>query len=154
MIFTSLSKFKRHPHPLCKFTSLPTPTLQVNWWFFTSLKIKIFMWFLHRNVILTKDNLAKRNWNGCKKYVFLWFRWINQPSLFLLFLRSFSMESYSIYFQYSAPTNIKNMFGNWLNGVNKKDKTRIRIGICALMWAIWNYSNDIIFNKCSNVNLL
>jgi hypothetical protein len=25
------------------------------------LKIKIFMWFLNRKVILTKDNLAKRN---------------------------------------------------------------------------------------------
>jgi hypothetical protein len=28
------------------------------------LKIKVFMWFLHRKVILTKDNLIKRNWNG------------------------------------------------------------------------------------------
>jgi hypothetical protein len=28
------------------------------------LKIKVFMWFLHRKVILTKDNLARRNWNG------------------------------------------------------------------------------------------
>jgi hypothetical protein len=25
------------------------------------LKIKIFMWFLHQKVILTNDNLAKRN---------------------------------------------------------------------------------------------
>ena len=30
------------------------------------LKIKIFMWFLYQKVILTKDNLAKRNWNGIK----------------------------------------------------------------------------------------
>jgi hypothetical protein len=28
------------------------------------LKIKIFMWFFHKKVILTKDNLIKRNWNG------------------------------------------------------------------------------------------
>jgi hypothetical protein len=34
------------------------------------LKIKIFMWFLHKKVILTKDNVSKRNWNGCKKCVF------------------------------------------------------------------------------------
>jgi hypothetical protein len=34
------------------------------------LKIKIFMWFLHRNVILTKDNLVKQNWTGCKKCAF------------------------------------------------------------------------------------
>ena len=26
------------------------------------LKIKVFMWFVHKQVILTKDNLAKRNW--------------------------------------------------------------------------------------------
>jgi len=34
------------------------------------LKIKIFMWYLHRGVVLTKDNLAKRNWHGSKKCVF------------------------------------------------------------------------------------
>jgi hypothetical protein len=26
------------------------------------LKIKIFLWFLRRGVILTKDNLVNRNW--------------------------------------------------------------------------------------------
>ena len=31
------------------------------------LKIKIFMWYLHRGVVLTKDNLAKLNWHGSKK---------------------------------------------------------------------------------------
>ena len=30
------------------------------------MKIKIFMWYLKRGVILTKDNLARRNWNGKK----------------------------------------------------------------------------------------
>ena len=34
------------------------------------LKIKIFLWFLRRCVLLTKDNLAKRQWTGCKKCVF------------------------------------------------------------------------------------
>ena len=34
------------------------------------LKIKIFMWFLHRKVILTKDNLARRNWEGNQSCVF------------------------------------------------------------------------------------
>jgi hypothetical protein len=27
-------------------------------------RIKIFLWYLKRGVILTKDNLARRNWNG------------------------------------------------------------------------------------------
>ena len=30
------------------------------------LKIKIFMWFLHRKVLLTKDNLIKRHWTDRK----------------------------------------------------------------------------------------
>jgi hypothetical protein len=47
------------------------------------------------------------------------------------------------------PTNIKNMFGNWLNGIDKSAKARIRIGVCALVWAIWNCRNDIIFNNAN-----
>ena len=31
------------------------------------LKIKIFLWYLVKGVVLTKDNLAKRNWQGNKK---------------------------------------------------------------------------------------
>jgi hypothetical protein len=45
------------------------------------------------------------------------------------------------------PSNITNMFGNWLNGVTKIDKAKIRIGVLALCWAIWISRNDIVFNK-------
>jgi hypothetical protein len=34
------------------------------------LKIKIFMWLVDQNAILTKDNLAKHNWHGDKKCYF------------------------------------------------------------------------------------
>jgi hypothetical protein len=34
------------------------------------LKIKKIMWHLQREVVLTKDNLAKRNWNGGKQCCF------------------------------------------------------------------------------------
>jgi hypothetical protein len=27
-------------------------------------RIKVFLWYLKKGVILTKDNLARRNWNG------------------------------------------------------------------------------------------
>ena len=33
------------------------------------LKIKIFLWFLQRSVILTKDNLAKKSWKGNQKCI-------------------------------------------------------------------------------------
>ena len=34
------------------------------------LKNKIFAWYLRRGVILTKDNLIKRNWHGSTQCVF------------------------------------------------------------------------------------
>ena len=34
------------------------------------LKVKVFMWFVHKQVILTKDNLSKRNWTGPTRYSF------------------------------------------------------------------------------------
>jgi hypothetical protein len=33
------------------------------------LKIRIFLWFLQRGVVLTKDNLARKNWKGSQKCV-------------------------------------------------------------------------------------
>lgn len=34
------------------------------------LKIKIFLWYLSKGVILTKDNLARHNWHGSHKCCF------------------------------------------------------------------------------------
>jgi hypothetical protein len=118
------------------------------------LKVKIFMWFLHRKVILTKDNLARRNWNGCMKCAFC----DSSESINHLFFdcpfAKLIWRVIQFTFNIVPPTNVTNMFGNWLNGVDKVSKFRIRIGFCALMWAIWNCRNDIVFNKSTNSNFL
>uniref|UniRef100_A0A453ELD5 Uncharacterized protein n=1 Tax=Aegilops tauschii subsp. strangulata TaxID=200361 RepID=A0A453ELD5_AEGTS len=44
------------------------------------------------------------------------------------------------------PMRINTLFGTWLNGVDIHIAKHIRIGICALLWAIWNTRNDMIFN--------
>jgi hypothetical protein len=40
------------------------------WRLKVSLKIKIFMWYMKKEVVLTKDNLAKRNCGGSKQCSF------------------------------------------------------------------------------------
>jgi hypothetical protein len=40
------------------------------WKLRTPLKIKIFLWYSRWGAILTKDNLAKRNWQGTKTCCF------------------------------------------------------------------------------------
>jgi hypothetical protein len=39
------------------------------WKWKVPLKIKIFLWFLQMGVVLTKDNLAKKNWKGSQQCV-------------------------------------------------------------------------------------
>ena len=111
------------------------------------LKIKNFLWFLQRKVLLTKDNLIKRRWTGCKKYVFC----DADESVEHLFISCPSTRKISrlIHFTFniSPPLNIKNMFGNWLNGIDKNTKACIRIGVAAFLWAIWNCRNYVIFNR-------
>jgi hypothetical protein len=101
------------------------------------LKIKIFMWFLNNKVLLTKDNLAKRRWTGSQKCCFC----DANETVHHLFLACPFVKIVwrMIYFAYNIPPplNINNMFGNWLNGVPKKDKNKIRIGISAICWTIW-----------------
>ena len=40
------------------------------WYAKIPLKIKVFLWLVFKNSVLTRDNLAKRNWNGNKKCSF------------------------------------------------------------------------------------
>src|SRR4051812_11349264 len=103
------------------------------------------MWFLNQIVLLIKDNLNKQNWKGCQKCCFC----DSVETIEYLFLSCpFAKIIWRIlYFTYNItpPTNITNMFGNWLNGMNKKNKARIRVGVSALCWSIWTSRNSIIF---------
>ena len=40
------------------------------WQMKIALKIKVFTWYLRRSVILTKNNLVKRNWDESTKCMF------------------------------------------------------------------------------------
>jgi hypothetical protein len=83
------------------------------------LKIKIFMWFLHHKVILTKDNLVKRNWEGSKTCVFcdkgesihhLFFEFPLSKIVWRIIFLAFSI---------CPPANVPNIFGNWLSIAKK-----------------------------------
>jgi hypothetical protein len=107
----------------------------------------MYMPGLLKKVILTKDNLVKRNWHGCTK---CYFCDQNETIDHLFISYPFArMIWHIVYMTFNIPplSNITNLFGNWLNEVAKKDKIRIRVGVCALIWAVWNVRNDFIFNK-------
>jgi hypothetical protein len=91
------------------------------------------MWFLiYRKVILTKDNLTKRHWTCCTKCVF----YDNKETIDHLFIScSFARLVWRVvHFTYSIPppTNVNNLFGNWLSEIDKQINARIRVGVCVL----------------------
>ena len=57
-------------------------------------------------------------------------------------------------FNITPPKSIPNLFGSWLRGVDKQEKAQIRVGSCALLWAIWNICNDHIFNNVKSTSFM
>jgi hypothetical protein len=100
--------------------------------------------------VVTKDNLAKRWWNGFTKCVFCGVQEkIDHLSISCPFSR---LVWRVVHFTYNTPlpTNITNPFCNWLIGMDNRIKARIHVGACPLVWKIWNCCNKVMFNNVSS----
>ena len=112
------------------------------------LKIKIFMWYLKR-VVLTKDNLARRNWNGSKSCVFCSSNETIQHLFFDCHFAKFMWRAVQFAFGVNNPFSVDHMFHDWLHGVPIKTKRMYLVGASALCWALWLSQNDTVFDKHS-----
>ena len=110
------------------------------------LKNKIFMWYLRRGVVLTKDNLARRNWKGSRKCSFCTH---DETIKHLFFQCKFARSTWSI-IQIASnlylPTSVANIFDHWLDGISNRFKMLLRKGAYALLWSLWLCRNDLVFN--------
>jgi hypothetical protein len=52
-------------------------------------------------------------------------------------------------FSLTPPKNITNFFGNWLQGIAENKVKQLWVGVCAILWALWNLQNDFVFKKTS-----
>uniref|UniRef100_A0A453IBU7 Reverse transcriptase zinc-binding domain-containing protein n=1 Tax=Aegilops tauschii subsp. strangulata TaxID=200361 RepID=A0A453IBU7_AEGTS len=79
------------------------------------LKIKVCMWFVHKQVILTNDNLAKRNWTGptrcsfCDRDETIKHLFLDCPLAKLLW------RTVHIAFNITPPSSVNMLFETWLN---------------------------------------
>jgi hypothetical protein len=99
------------------------------------LKIKVFLWLLYRESILTKDNLVKRNWHGNDKCCFC-NEYETVHHLFLYLISGLG-----------PPHNIKHTFGAWIHNINSSKRQLLFVGIGAMLWGVWLSRNDVVFNK-------
>jgi hypothetical protein len=86
------------------------------------LKIKVFLWLLYREAILTKDNLVKRNWHENDKSCFC----NNYDTILHLFfecvLAKFIWRVIQIPFGLGPPNNIRHTFGAWVHNMNTQKR--------------------------------
>src|SRR6266542_6914283 len=98
-------------------------------------------------MVLTKDNLARRQWQGCVRCCFCN---LNESIPHLFFdchLSRFIWRAIQVSFNISSPLSVQHLFSGWLRGVDKKLKLLIVVGAIAMCWAIWLSRNDMVFDK-------
>jgi hypothetical protein len=105
------------------------------------------MWFLHQRVLLTKDNLAKRNWQSSKTCCHCDQDKTIQHIFIECLLAKVVWRIVHMAFNLSPLKNITNLFSNWLAGMVKKERAQIQVSACVFLWSLWNVHNDYIFNR-------
>jgi len=105
------------------------------------------MWYLYKGVVLTKDNLVWRQWQGDRKCCFYSSDESIQHLLFDYHFAKFLWRMVHVSFNLIPPTSIHNLFTYWLEGINRKLKSHILVGASAICWALWLTRNNIVFDK-------
>lgn len=115
------------------------------------LKMKIY---LKRCVILTKDNLAKRNQSGSKKYCLCDSNETIKHIFFECQHAKTIQRVVNIATGLTQEKSITHMLSNQLIGISKNDRSLIFMGVAALTWAIWCTRNDLAFEKKNHLTFL
>jgi hypothetical protein len=94
--------------------------------------IKFFMWYLKRGVVLTKDNLARRNWNRNKLCVFC-----SQPEsihhlFFNYYFAKFLWRVVQVSLNIVIPMSVANIFDGWVTGLGRYYKSLVFVRVTAL----------------------
>jgi hypothetical protein len=111
------------------------------------LKIKVFMWYLYKGVVLTKDNLVRRQCQGDKNCCFCCLDESIQHLLFDCHFAKFLWRIVHVSFNLPPPTSIHDLFTGWVEGFNRKLKAQVLVGASVICWALWLTRNNIVFDR-------
>ena len=118
------------------------------------MKIKVFMWYLKRGVILTKDNLAKRNWRGSQNCSFCSLHETIHHLFFRCAYARFLWTAVHLLFGIPRPIDIKDLFDRWSKRGSTEYNSSLLIAASALCWSLWITRNEIVFDKCQPKSFL
>jgi hypothetical protein len=109
-------------------------------------KIKVFIWLVVRNKILTKDNLIKRSWHGSSKCYFCGGLESIEHLFFKCSIARFVWRVIQIALNLDfIPKSIGELCDRWLNKSKDRISNLMIFGCGAVFWAIWRTRNDWFF---------
>jgi len=112
------------------------------------MKIKVFLWYLKKGVILTKDNLVRRNWNGDSTCCFCHLPETIKHIFLDCFYAKFLWRAVHLLFGISPPRDIFDLFNRWSKTTNKKYNSLLLSAASVLCWEVWITRNEVVFDKC------
>jgi hypothetical protein len=96
------------------------PEKCASWKLRVPLKTKIFLWYLKKGIILTKDNLIKRKWKGDRKCCFCNSDETIQHLFFDCHVAKFVWNAVYFTFGIDPPSSVTNMLGSCVKRVLSK----------------------------------
>jgi hypothetical protein len=111
-------------------------------------KIKVFLWLVVRNKILTKDNLKKRSWKGSSECCFCGGLKSIDHLFFKCSIARFVWRVVQIVLNLDfIPKNIEEICDRWMNNPKDRISNLLIFGCGAMFWAIWRTRNDWFFGE-------
>jgi hypothetical protein len=102
------------------------------------MKVRIFLWEVLKNSILTKDNLPRRGWTGNDQCQFCCEKETINHLLFGCGLAKLAWQVVLCAFQLNQPLDrVENLFGGWIKSFPHDQRNLVLCGAGALCWILW-----------------
>ena len=99
------------------------------------------------SIDLTKDSLAKCNWQGSEMCCFCHKNWTIKHLFFECRFAHAIWSCIHVALNLPQPRSIPHMFGSWLNGFRRDLKPLLLLGPTVTCWSLWLCRNDLVFEK-------
>jgi hypothetical protein len=110
-------------------------------------KIKIFMWLLEQRVVLTKDNMLKRNWYGNPDCYFCGAPESNDHLFFACPIAKVIWGVVACCFKQKTRPVTYDHYWVWIKSALLGGEHVYMLGVAAICWAIWKARNKTCFEK-------
>lgn len=111
------------------------------------LKIKIFIWLIQQNAILTKDNLIRRNWKGNKFCAFCNEEETISHLFFECVVVKYVWSIIALTIGANCRPELAEQYMVWIQKFLPSGKKFHIVGLAAVIWATWKIRNRACFEK-------